>query len=307
MSDTYTKLFSSITESTVWGESYATRIVWVTFLAMSNAQGCVYGSVPGIARRANVTMAEAEAAIGAFLAPDPHSRTKDHGGRRIAEIDGGWCLINHAKYAKIRDASERAEVKRKWDRENRPSGYARSKKSEESPTKVRQSDESPISPPPLSPTLTLEKQDQEHVAERQDAGPVIRSTPAEPALDRSGKPVPSIPLKNGRDHIVQQSEFRQLCDLFPRIDVARELALARRWCEDNPARTKTAKGVGRFLVRWMTTAQNDSDMRARGTGHATGRALSAVERVQQAISRRRAERGEPDESADWRGNVVATQ
>lgn len=146
-----------------------------------------------------------------------------------------------------------------------------------------------------------------HVAERQDAGPVIRSTPAEPALDRSGKPVPSIPLKSGRDHVVQQSEFRQLCDLFPRIDVARELALARRWCEDNPARTKTAKGVGRFLVRWMTTAQNDSDMRARGTGHATGRALSAVERVQQAISRRRAERGESDQSDDWRGNVVATQ
>ncbi|MCA0278619.1 MAG: hypothetical protein LCH86_21695 [Proteobacteria bacterium] len=70
MSDTYTKLFSSITESTVWGEPYSTRIVWVTLLAMANAQGCVYGSVPGLARRANVTLAEAEMALAAFFAPE---------------------------------------------------------------------------------------------------------------------------------------------------------------------------------------------------------------------------------------------
>jgi hypothetical protein len=145
VSESYTKLFSSITESTVWGEPYATRIVWVTFLAMTNAKGCVYGSIPGIARRANVTMAEAEAAIASFLAPDPHSRSKDSDGRRVEEIEGGWRLINHAKYAKIRDASERAEAKREWDRENRPSGHARSRQSD-SPTKVRQSDESPNSP-----------------------------------------------------------------------------------------------------------------------------------------------------------------
>lgn len=160
MSESYTKLFSSITESTVWGEPYATRIVWVTFLAMTNARGCVYGSIPGVARRANVTMAEAEAAIAAFLAPDPHSRSKDSDGRRVEEIDGGWRLINHAKYAKIRDATERADAKREWDRENRPSGYARSRQSDDSPTKVRQSDESPSSPAtptPLDIDIDIEK------------------------------------------------------------------------------------------------------------------------------------------------------
>ena len=63
MSDTYTKLFSSITESTVWGEPYATRIVWVAMLAMADARGNVYGAVPGLARRANVTLEEVEAAL----------------------------------------------------------------------------------------------------------------------------------------------------------------------------------------------------------------------------------------------------
>lgn len=178
MSDTYTKLFSSITESTVWGEPYSTRIVWVTLLAMANAQGCVYGSVPGLARRANVTLAEAEMALAAFFAPDPYSRTQEEDGRRIEAIDGGWRLLNHAKYAGIRNEVERAEYKREWDRRHRPSGHQRalgaaeatqgSRAQSDSPTMVRQqsdasptvrpqSDKSPSksdSPTPPTPTPT---------------------------------------------------------------------------------------------------------------------------------------------------------
>lgn len=119
MSDTYTKLFSSITESTVWSEAYSTRIVWVTLLAMVDQHGCAYASIPGLARRANVTVDEARVAIDSFLAPDPDSRTKDNEGRRIVEIDGGWKLINHGKYDQIRNSTERKEYKREWDRTNR--------------------------------------------------------------------------------------------------------------------------------------------------------------------------------------------
>lgn len=155
MSDTYTKLFSSITESTVWGEPYSTRIVWVAMLAMADARGNVYGAVPGLARRANVTLPEAEAALLSFLSPDPYSRTKTDDGRRIEEIDGGWRLINHAKYGAVRDAEERKEYKRQWDRENRPSGHKR--KSDSSPTAVRQDPTNPTEPTPLTPTPTLDK------------------------------------------------------------------------------------------------------------------------------------------------------
>ena len=181
MSDTYTKLFSSITESTVWGEPYSTRIVWVTLLAMADAQGHVYGAIPGLARRANVTLAETEMALGAFFAPDPYSRTQAEDGRRIEAIDGGWRLLNHAKYAGIRNEAERAEYKRDWDRRNRPSGHQRALQAadgaslealqSDSPTIVRQeidagptvrlqSDESPSKsdgPTPPTPTPTQEK------------------------------------------------------------------------------------------------------------------------------------------------------
>lgn len=157
MSDTYTKLFSSITESTIVSEPVATRWLWVTMLAMADSTGHVYGSIPGLCRRANLSRAEIEAAITCFLSPDPDSRTKDHDGRRIEEIDGGWRLLNHAKYRAIRSAEDRREYKRKWDQENRPSGHSRSQ-SEGSPTKPDNSPTKTDSPAP--PTPTPKKQDQ---------------------------------------------------------------------------------------------------------------------------------------------------
>lgn len=159
MSDTYTKLFSSITESTVWGEPYATRIVWVTMLAMADARGNVYGSVPGLARRANVTRDECDVALASFCAPDRDSRTPDHDGRRIEPIDGGWRLLNHGKYSAVRAAAERRDYKREWDQVNRPSGHAR--QSDNSPTTVRHGPTSPTNPTPPTPTPTPENQKKE--------------------------------------------------------------------------------------------------------------------------------------------------
>jgi hypothetical protein len=98
VSDGYTKLFSSILDSTVWMQASHIRLVWVTMLAMKGHDGIVEASVPGLAKRAGVTMQECEEALQCFLSPDPHSRTRDHDGRRIAEVDGGWEVLNHPKY-----------------------------------------------------------------------------------------------------------------------------------------------------------------------------------------------------------------
>lgn len=119
MSVTFTKLFSSITESTVWQEDNETRLVWIAMLAMADRKGRVWGSVPGLAHRARVSVEGAQRALGVFMAPDPFSRTKDHEGRRIGEIDGGWILLNHAKYRAIRDDEETKESKRVWAANNR--------------------------------------------------------------------------------------------------------------------------------------------------------------------------------------------
>ena len=124
MSITFTKLFSSITESTVWCEPDSTRIVWITMLAMADREGRVWASVPGLAGRARVAVKACREALKCFLSPDADSRTKEHEGRRIEEIDGGWRLLNHAKYRELRDQEARKEYQRKWVNKKRRQGVS---------------------------------------------------------------------------------------------------------------------------------------------------------------------------------------
>jgi hypothetical protein len=114
VSDTsFTKLFSSITKSTVWCEPHTTFRVWITLLAECNRKGEVHGSIPGLANLARVTIAECETAMETFLAPDPYSRTPDHEGRRIEVIvGGGWRLLNYGLYRERRDTDAVKEQKR---------------------------------------------------------------------------------------------------------------------------------------------------------------------------------------------------
>jgi hypothetical protein len=116
---TYTKLFHSILDSTIWQASKEERLVWITMLAMVDCDGVVRASVPGLADRAKVTLKECEGALAQFQKPDKWSRTKDHDGRRIKEVDGGWLLLNHEKYRRLMSAEDRREYQRKYHQEYR--------------------------------------------------------------------------------------------------------------------------------------------------------------------------------------------
>lgn len=115
----YTKIFTSILDSTIWQESKETRLVWITMLAMKDGRQIVEASIPGLAVRAGVTTAECEMALERLRAPDPYSRTKDHEGRRIRDVDGGWLILNGALYREKLSPDERKEYKRKWQADYR--------------------------------------------------------------------------------------------------------------------------------------------------------------------------------------------
>jgi hypothetical protein len=115
----YTKLFGSILDSTVWQESKECRLVWITMLAMKNRAQIVEASVPGLAKRAGVTIEECEAALVRLLSPDAYSRTKDHDGRRIEVVDGGWFVLNGAKYREKMSVEELRAYKAAKAREYR--------------------------------------------------------------------------------------------------------------------------------------------------------------------------------------------
>ena len=105
----YTKLFRQILDSTIWQEGMETKLVFVTMLADCDRFGRVLMSIPGLAKRSGASLTGCEKALGILLAPDPYSRTKDHEGRRIEEIDGGWRLFNHEKYRALKDEQAQRE------------------------------------------------------------------------------------------------------------------------------------------------------------------------------------------------------
>lgn len=98
----YNKLFSKILFSSIWVESYPTRIVWVTFLAAMDEDGIVHLATPkNVAALAQVTVEEAERAIAVLEGPDASSSSADHDGRRIERFPGGWVVLNAKVYREM--------------------------------------------------------------------------------------------------------------------------------------------------------------------------------------------------------------
>lgn len=91
-------------------------------LALADRDGVVYGSVPGLAASAHITLEECEEAIRRFRQPDKYSSTKDHDGRRIEETIGGWKLLNYQKYRDLQsleDIREKARLRVQNHRERK--------------------------------------------------------------------------------------------------------------------------------------------------------------------------------------------
>jgi hypothetical protein len=115
----FTKLFHNIITSTVWTEDNETRITWITLLALADYNGMVSGSVPGIAKIAGLSVEATRKALNKFQQPDLDSRSKEHEGRRIETVDGGYKLLNFIKYREKCRGVERREYLRIKQREFR--------------------------------------------------------------------------------------------------------------------------------------------------------------------------------------------
>jgi hypothetical protein len=119
MGEGFVKLFSSILDSSVWDLDTDTRIVWITLLAMADAQGRVHASMPGIANRARVTREVIEKAMKIFQEPDEYSRSENNDGRRIVRDGRDWVILNYAEHRARASALKEKERKRQWWRDNR--------------------------------------------------------------------------------------------------------------------------------------------------------------------------------------------
>lgn len=126
----FVKLYGSILTSSIWEEDPSTRLVWITLLAMADKEGHVQSSIPGLARMANVSREDCDRAIDVLATPDTNSGSTDYEGRRIKVLDGGFHLLNYAKYREIRtreqlvsaETSRRYYEKQKAKKEAKESG-----------------------------------------------------------------------------------------------------------------------------------------------------------------------------------------
>ncbi len=113
MANGFVKIYGSkLLTSSVWSASKETRLVWITLLAMADADGIVDCWLPGLAKAAGVTLEEAAEAFDYLNAPDPHSRTIDHEGRRVRQlVDNGQRKIRILNHGRYRDHRSPKQVK----------------------------------------------------------------------------------------------------------------------------------------------------------------------------------------------------
>lgn len=115
----YTKLSASLVASSIWNEPDDVRIVWITLLALADAEGNVRASVVGLAHLARKTSAETREALKTLAAPDPESNCQDEEGRRITPIEGGWHLVTHSLYRTLGMSEENKQYWKDQKRKQR--------------------------------------------------------------------------------------------------------------------------------------------------------------------------------------------
>ena len=176
----FTKLFNTLLTSSIWMEDDKTRILWITMLAMADKNGEVFGTVPGLARMAAIDVASCRVSLGKLMSPDPDSRTTTCEGRRIETIEGGWSIINHAKYRELAsriDSKEKATERKRRQRENeQQAGQTEKCHAESHDVTLGHGESHDVTPCHANVTLSDEKSVTCHASDPQCHAPVTPNT-----------------------------------------------------------------------------------------------------------------------------------
>ncbi len=248
----YSKLFSSIVNSSIWSEDSDVRVLWVTLMAMADQRGFIFGSVSGLARITSIPIEKVLATMEKFLAPDPlssdASRAPERGGRRIEVVDGGWRMFNYDHYNHIKDADDRrAQVREAVQRHRLKK---RNQLGNQMLSSVTESNTS----------AHTQTHAQTHLKRKKD-GVEPSKTPA---------PTPPVPPELGALELYRTDEklIRQFPTLlaawraaYPGISVEGEIRKAHAWEVANPSMRK--KNRPRFLQNWLSKSQDQGPRNGR--------------------------------------------
>ena len=227
----YAKLFSSITESSLWcvGSKEA-RLLFVSMLARADAAGVVESSLPGLAKLASLTLDETVNAVNELESPDPHDRSGVAEGRRITKIDGGWMLVNYSVYRERRSEAERREYMRTYMQEYRKRGV--------------NNDVNSVSK--SKPMLAQAE------AEAEEKKTTFAQTSEQP---KSSPPSISIDFEELVWKGITEKDLSTWKAAYPAVDVDTDLKRALDWCRSNRRRGKKSN-YRRFLSAWLSRSQD---------------------------------------------------
>lgn len=86
--------------------------------------------------------------------------------------------------------------------------------------------------------------------------------PDKPTPDPSGI---LMPLVDKTNYDVPLSKIAQWEETFPAVDVKQELLKMVSWLDENPARRKTRRGIGRFIHSWLSKEQDRGGVYRNGS------------------------------------------
>lgn len=127
----------------------------------------------------------------------------------------------------------------------------------------------------------LEKQEAENpqssAAYRSPPELVLLPIPTPPPSE----PVARIPLIDGSSYTVEKAQVAEWANAYPAVAIVTELHRMTAWVEANPKNRKTRRGVLRFIVSWLSRAQDRAPVRfpAVSTASAPGNTSSLLEQA----------------------------
>jgi hypothetical protein len=115
----FTKLDEGILQSSVMATDPVTFKVWIALLAAAKSDGTATVAAPFLAAVCRLPLETVRVALEELSRPDPDSRSLEDDGRRIKRVDGGWFLVNYAKYRQRAETEEAKAYERERKRRQR--------------------------------------------------------------------------------------------------------------------------------------------------------------------------------------------
>ena len=103
---------------------------------------------------------------------------------------------------------------------------------------------------------------------------LLRSSCSEPKSEIE------LSLNDGTAYGVAKSEIEEWEKLYPAVDIMQELRKMKGWCDANPTKRKTARGIKRFINTWLSKEQDRGHARKEVNDNGrTGKNNTANEKI----------------------------